>query len=694
MTVKSVIAYVALFAAILIFFVLHSVWYEPARLVMSGVADTVDATIRVEWDSGAGFNPYEKVDFHFTPKKRGDDSNTLAVVIAGNDEHSQLSVRNKAVLTEIRVDGRGLHIPKSAIENVRYVRGSGWFLDSSSSKIKLDVKALERIQFSFKTSARSGIADISIDGTKSSHDLYRSNWEILFSHLNFWLLDDENKFTVSLDFPRYFIETLKIDGTGISRVTSLYLLTKKRRTELNYHTDESGNIIIDNPNGVLKRYYHPAYFPFQILFALITLWGLFFVRRQFRKYQGVWDIFLNEKRWVFWSYFAGALVVYGVAVAAFWPGVMSVDSLNIWRAALLPETMINNHPVINEIWYMFFQQIWNNIAIIPIAQVVLLSLLIAATYFFIFRQGVRWEVLIPGYLLLLFSLPVALYNVTLWKDVPFALLIVFWALSSAYFYYIKRKGESPKLTVYKILPLPFLFLSLLTFRHNGLIYLVILPLLFICLKLMRFSRKILAAGLLAAVMLLYLVIFPPSYIKGGSYFHDLSSSYLKQIKKESVSQRLVDGVKGYPRILDIRKNHKESDFWHYYLADRFAYHFLSDVGWNDVYKYIGKEVNPFPELRSFVTYLYKKSLDYPWVYVSWYPFILPYLFILSIILFRWMPLSAIYSVVILSQVFALLIIVGTHNWRYYYFFLIGGYFLIPVILLDLHCRKSHKIEST
>ncbi len=82
--------------------------------------------------------------------------------------------------------------------------------------------------------------------------------------------------------------------------------------------------------------------------------------------------------------------------------------------------------------------------------------------------------------------------------------------------------------------------------------------------------------------------------------------------------------------------------------------------------------------------MYRASLEYPWLYFSWYPFIFLYLFPLCILFYRRLPRSAVFSTIILVQAAALLLFVGTLNWRYYYFMLVGGYFLLPVLLVDLY----------
>ena len=135
------------------------------------------------------------------------------------------------------------------------------------------------------------------------------------------------------------------------------------------------------------------------------------------------------------------------------------------------------------------------------------------------------------------------------------------------------------------------------------------------------------------------------------------------IETESFSQRIIDAATNYPRLLDIKRNQDSSDFWHYYLNDRYAYTFLKEVSWSDVYPYLSKDDLPFPKLHHTGLQIYRSSLDYPWLYLSWYPFVFLYLFPLSILLFRWFPRAAVFSTVILAQAAALLLIVGTVNWR-------------------------------
>ncbi len=680
---------VCVFVACLTYFVFVTGWYEPARLVIKGRALTTDEVVTAQWNSGAGYNAYEQEQFRFL-STRGDATRKHSVVLSKIPNKNVLSLGKRIVLFEIRNDDRGLPIPGNALKAVQKKAGSGWLFESDESEIRLNVTAKERLHFFFKSDDHSGIVRISIDGQDIQHDLYRSNWAVVFSKLDFWLLDKDRNFTVSFDMPRYEVESLRIAISSKTVISSLSLQINSKQISIPFSRQDNGTLLLENPTRFQKYFFHPTQFFFQFLFALFFSWVFMISGKKLAGYGSCKNVFFNNERWLFWAFSVGAGIVYSLWLLAFWPGVMSVDSLNIWRAAVLPEVMINDHPVLNEIWYMFFQQLWNNIVIVPIAQIVLLSVLIGATFFIVFRQGVKLWLLLPCYLLLVMSVPIGLYSITLWKDVPFALLVVFWSLTSAYLFLLKKKNQQNSLSLQQIFLLFLLFLGLLLFRHNGMVYVIAIPLLFIFTKLVVIPRPIaIVCGIVAAGVLL-LVVFPPKTLKSASYFHDLSVTYLQQIQKESLTKRITKAAEEYPRLLDLEKNKKESDFWHFYLGDRYAYTFLKNAGWNDVHKYLPPNKYISPILHDFGLFLYNKSLKRPWIYLTWNPFFLLYLFPLSILLCRWFPLSSVFSVVVLVQIGALLVFVGTTNWRYYYFVLMGGYFLLPVILLDWSFRVSKK----
>ncbi len=686
---SNILTLVGFFIVFLLYFVFGTEWYEPARLIIKGQAENTNTFVDVQWDSGAGFNAYEQEQFQFLPSRGGGIKEHL-ILLKGGQSKNPASKNSRIVLSEIRIDDKGLSIPQSSLEAVRHVPRIGWLFESAGSKISLKVSAKERVYFLLNANARAGIAHISINGHETSHDLYRGNWAIPMAKLNFWFLDEKGNFSVSFAMPRYEVDLLQIKVPPGVSLSSVYLQTKNGRTvDLALSADsDSGRFQFVAPTLHLKQYVHANRILFQIVFAFLAAWGAYSLLLTVARYGGVWRFFFGAQLRIFWLFFLGAVLTYGVWLLAFWPGVMSVDSLNIWRAAWLPDVMINDHPAVNVLWYMFLLHLWNNSAVVPLSQILLLAFLIASTFFYCYRQGISLLLLLPCYCLLLLAMPVGLYSVTLWKDIPFALLVVFWSLALPYFYLQKSEENRFRFTLQQKTILLLLFLALILFRHNGLVYLFAIPLIFFALRFVRLSFTTIASCVLVVACITLLVIFPPKSLKSASYFHDLSNSYLQQLTKESAVSRVKQSIGQYPRLLDLKKNKTQSDLWHYFLGDRYAYTFLKQSEWSDSHKYISRDTHPFPQLRDSALMLYEKSYEYPWVYLSWNPFLLLYLFPLSILLCRWFPLSAIFSSVVLIQVLALLLFVGTVNWRYYYFVLLGGYFLLPLLLLDWH-RLTH-----
>ena len=549
--VKKTALFLFLFSSILTYFVLSHSWYPHATLTIEGTAE-LNSTITARWDSGEGFNSYEERRFSFLPFY-GSSEKRVAIVIKGGAEKHKASMGTRVILSELRVDDSGVNIPNKALRDVRHVPGQGWYLTTGRSRISLDLPVERQLSFSFKTAINAGIAAISINGYQSSHDLFRRNWEILFANIRFWLLDENGNFTLTMNLPRYLIEKLEVSGTGETSISTAAITTGTSSINPEFEQTSPGTILLHEPNRSLERLFHPTHFFYQLLSALLVTLILWKVFTHFGSVESVDELFIGEHRWLLRLFLVGGIAVYGTWLLAFWPGVMSVDSLNIWRAAQLPEVMIYNHPFLNELWYFFLSLFWRNTAIVPVVQIVLLTTLIGVTFFAAVKRGVSCWLVVPCYLLLLFSVPVGLYTATLWKDIPFALLVILWALIPVYLYDKKRAGKKVRFSPVGGGLLLLSFFCLLMFRHNGLIYLFVIPSLFLLLGLVRLSRAVTIAGCVAGAGLIYLVLYPPITMKSGSYFHDLSRTYLTQIEAESFSQRAIDAATNYPRLLDIKR---------------------------------------------------------------------------------------------------------------------------------------------
>ncbi len=163
--------------------------------------------------------------------------------------------------------------------------------------------------------------------------------------MDYWLLDEDDAISLYFKLPLYRIDSLVASGTAGAAFTSVSLKTRDGMTELPFEKMADGQIVVSEPNRSLKRYFHPFHFILQVVAALLTLW---LVRTmtdaisRLRKGQQTVDVQYVR---VFLFCFCGSLLVFGLWLAAFWPGVMSVDSLNIWRAAVSAVCLACQSPV-------------------------------------------------------------------------------------------------------------------------------------------------------------------------------------------------------------------------------------------------------------------------------------------------------------------------------------------------------------
>ncbi|MCI5159427.1 MAG: hypothetical protein D3906_13535 [Candidatus Electrothrix sp. AUS1_2] len=404
-----------------------------------------------------------------------------------------------------------------------------------------------------------------------------------------------------------------------------------------------------------------------------------------RRIGGLPYLFLAEKRSVFWLMFSGSLAMYGIWLLAFWPGVMSVDSLKVWRAAMLPDLYLNDHPVLNVILYKYLYQIWNSPAVVPLVQIVLSALLVSWFSFWLYRQAVPVNAVIFCLLFMLCSVPAGVYNVVLWKDIPFALLVVFWACLLVKLYQERRQG-CLRWTRQRIFVLILLGLSLGLIRHNGLVYLVILPLLFLLLRLVPMKKALTALAALAlAGGIAFAALHVTGRTAGTGFLVQEIRNYTGQISAQNLAEDARRTMRDYMNVLNINQTEQGWDKFHYYLQDRYAWWFLLHAEWWDVYPY-QQEIVPYPRLKKAAMWIYEKSNQQPWVWLAWNPVWLLGLLPVLTLLFRWFPNTAILGTVLLAGALPL-VYLRIFNWRYYYFLYFGLLFLPAFFGLDVCCRK-------
>ncbi|MCP4106373.1 MAG: hypothetical protein GY749_12665 [Desulfobacteraceae bacterium] len=157
------------------------------------------------------------------------------------------------------------------------------------------------------------------------------------------------------------------------------------------------------------------------------------------------------------------LFIFSLYLAAFYPGIMSMDSITQWKQ-LISFSFNDFHPVFHTLLNWLITRVWLSPAAISVFQILLFSFIVAYGMVSIERLGVSRRFLIC--VALFYSLhPLnGIYSVTLWKDVPYSLFLMW--LTILLFEIMYSDGiwlESVRNKLIVSFVLIFVFLL----RHNG-----------------------------------------------------------------------------------------------------------------------------------------------------------------------------------------------------------------------------------
>ncbi|MCI5211900.1 MAG: hypothetical protein D3910_24675, partial [Candidatus Electrothrix sp. ATG2] len=301
-------------------------------------------------------------------------------------------------------------------------------------------------------------------------------------------------------------------------------------------------------------------------------------------------------------------------------------------------------------------------------------------------QGVSIKLVLPCFLFVLCSVPTGVYNLMLWKDIPFALLTVFWACLLVKLYQERRQGDL-QWTWQRIFTLLLLGLALGLIRHNGLVYLVVLPVLFLFLRLVPMKKALIGlTALLFVGGIGFAVLQSTGKMTDTDFFRNKIESYAGQLSVQDLAGDAQQTMRDYLTVLNINQTAQGWDKFHYYLHDRYAWWFLLHSEWWDLYPY-QKEIVQFPKLRKAAMQIYEKSNQEPWVHFFWNPVWLLGLLPVLTLLFWWLPNTAILGTVLLAGALPL-VYLKIFNWRYYYFLYFGLLFIPAFVSLDVASRKK------
>ncbi len=473
-------------------------------------------------------------------------------------------------------------------------------------------------------------------------------------------------------------------------------------------------------------------------------------------------LFREDGRWAWWAMFAGSTAVFGFWLAGQWPGSMLNDSFTVW--VQLKTLEINNlRPWPYVLWLLALMQIADHPAVVGIVQVLISAALGSSVLFYCLRRGVSWPTVFLFWLLFTCSIPVGLYNVTHIKDVPFAQCTLLWGFILFRLWLRREDGRSWDPRPITVIVFAVLLMGFLT-RHNGLLFVFVIPALVLACGLMSRRRAVLFLVASASIFALLQVGVAnlvgvhertdyarfESWMKlapvlglfahtGGYYTDD----------PEGDRQRIEQMVDVETIRRDYQRGSFEPIFYRYRLADAEemyrqvnslfdrrvaenlpiligdkAYLFATVIGpfrgaylWsNDLHDrrflrqrvYVDRRLVPrwgemtmlhrlahrplWPAAYRLQRQIWEQSRDFRGLmrgrFVMWNALVPFTLLATCLAAYRWLPATALFALVVLFQAPFVFLGATAYSYRFIYFIVYAGYFVVPLALVELSRQKS------
>ena len=406
------------------------------------------------------------------------------------------------------------------------------------------------------------------------------------------------------------------------------------------------------------------------------------------------QVFIENRRWLFWTFLVCGIGVNFLYLAAEWPGSMTPDSIFVHQE-IKKLRITNHHPYSYSLLVLALHNIWDAPVVNIFLQIFTFHLLSSYFFYFLYTRGLKLYIIIPCFLLVLFSFPINLYNITIWKDIPFTTLVLFWALFLTYLYYL-RIYEKIRVSygLGAVLLLSILFLLLLSLRHNGIVYLPFIPimlLLFCRAKPSWFTKFCILSGVLCV---LYYLIFPDYVL--------FKKPKLNNFAKHTISRSVNE-------LSSITEEDQKEYYLEHYLGDR-TREFVGTLGtspkalaWmNDMreppqrwfsYDQAKADMVTRPASEALASVLGKilKTTEYTGIdsgrFIFWNSSFALVALIIIFFLYKWLPLSAFYSFFFLYQTVGMYFVVW-ERWRYLYYLYLAGLFLVPIVLFEIYKLRN------
>ncbi|MBF0538128.1 MAG: hypothetical protein HQL03_07740 [Nitrospirae bacterium] len=510
------------------YFLLHNHYYPAASLEITATCDTPIQAI-VRWDTGDGFNDNEAQPITLG-KEEPLTNAPHKVKIERVGQRNYMASGADVLMVNIKTDKNKVialaGMPSLAVVDLHDSGGGSqkaFYLQRDGDSISFDAE-FAAIEIVFLSGMFSGKVQVTVDSNQHVFDLYNPVNIFRPIVINKRFVPGQDAKTVAL--PQLKIKGLLLHSIDLSqrfKLNSLEVSTADGRIPLPFDQGNSASSIrIDNIYQ--KKQFHPVLFCIQLLLALFISWLSYEVTGLPRRLsQPNWRsvlayVFIQQRRWIFWGFFIVSTGVFSLWLIAYWPGAMTNDSFDQWIQQKTL-TFSNGHPYIYALGLAFLNQIVESPASIALFQLLCTAALGSYVFYFAIREGVRFYLILPFFIAFILSIPVGLYNITMWKDVPFAVLTSFFAFILFFIAYNKKTGRSVTPTWKATIVMSVIFMVLCFVRHNGIIFLFFLPLVLWLLRLIpvRWVLRFSIVSLIIFVIIQYLVANALSVHKHTNY---------------------------------------------------------------------------------------------------------------------------------------------------------------------------------
>jgi hypothetical protein len=132
---------------------------------------------------------------------------------------------------------------------------------------------------------------------------------------------------------------------------------------------------------------------------------------------------IHARRWAWVGYAAPCIAIWSIYLLAFWPGLMTFDSLDQWQQ-ILTGRLNDAHPFFHTITNWLITRIWLSPSMVALAQIMALSVIAGLILMRIRQWGApRWVVWLTCLMVAVLPANGILVN-AVWKDIPYAIAVL------------------------------------------------------------------------------------------------------------------------------------------------------------------------------------------------------------------------------------------------------------------------------